>query len=403
MKSWLNGIIGLVLVIGFWMFSWQNIAQVTTLNFDEFHYIPAAKSFLSDGPIINVEHPPLGKIIISWGLEMFGDNPMGWRVMSSIFGALTLGGIFLWSMILFRSLSTALFISTLTIANQMLYVQSRIAMLDTFMVAFLVWAGLCFSYWSRNRKNNAVLAACGLFLGFALATKWFTFFPIALSGIFILADGFKTKSIKPTFIFSAALIFAYTICFYPMATRGESSWSQFFQWQIDMWTLQQRVPGTHPYLSTWWSWPLQLRPIWYSYTPLADKITFQGVALIGNPFVLWGGFVAVIYGAWLSLKKKCPIAREVLMIYLLCFLSWAIVPRKATFFYYYYPAALMLGFLLARALDDLKPLLKTSFELVRWSVAGVSVAIFIYFFPILSGQPALINSLRSWCWFRSWI
>lgn len=403
MKSGLNWIIGLTLVIGFWMFSWQNIAQVPTHNFDEFHYIPAAKSFMNHGPIINVEHPPLGKMIISWGLSIKGDNPMGWRLMSSIFGALTLAGIFLWSMILFRSLATALFISTLTIANQMLYVQSRIAMLDTFMTAFLIWAGLCFSYWWKNKKNNYILAACGFFLGLALATKWFTFFPIALAGLFILYSGYKTKTIQPTLIFSIVLFLSYAICFYPMASHDHGSWSQFFQWQIDMWSLQQRVPGTHPYLSAWYSWPLELRPIWYAYTPSADRSTFQGVVLLGNPLILWGGLLSVFYSAWLSLKKKCPIARETLIIYLIFFLSWAVIPRKATFFYYYYPAALMLGFMLARTLDDLRPRLKQHFEFVRWSIASVSVGLFIYFLPILSGEPAPLHSLRAWCWFQSWI
>lgn len=403
MKLGMNWIIGLALVIGFWMFSWQNIAQIPTHNFDEFHYIPAAKSFMSHGPIINVEHPPLGKIIISWGISIMGDNPMGWRLMSTIFGSLTLAGVFLWSMILFRSLPTALFISTLTIANQMLYVQSRIAMLDTFMTAFLIWAGLCFSYWWKNRKNNAVLAVSGVFLGLALATKWFSLFPIALAGLLVLFCGYKNKSIKPTLIFSSALFFAYAICFYPMATQDQGSWSQFIQWQIDMWSLQQRVPGAHPYLSAWYSWPLELRPIWYAYIPSADRSLFQGVVLLGNPFILWGGVLAMIYGVWLSLKKKCPIAREVLVVYLIFFLSWAIIPRKATFFYYYYPAALMLGFMLARALEDLRPILKKYFEAVRWSFAGVSIALFIYFFPILSGQSAPLNSLRAWCWFRSWI
>lgn len=403
MKLWITWLIGVTFVVGFWTFSWQKIDQVPTLIFDEYHYIPAAKTYLSHNPILNTEHPPLGKFIISRGILALGDNPMGWRLMSTIFGALTLAGIFIWSFLLFNSLSTALFTTVLTVANNMLYAQSRIAMLDTFMAAFLIWAGLSFSYWWKHRKNHKGLFISALFFGLALATKWFALFPITMAGLFLLINAWKTKSLQSVFIFTLTTLFTYSICFYPFATHGSNSWMDFFNWQIDMWNQQQAVTTSHPYMSPWWSWPLQLRPIWYSYSTNADNTLFQGVALIGNPILLWGGILAVISCLWRVWEKKCAIAKEVLLIYLVCLLSWAIIPRKITFFYYYYPAVLTLSFVWASAWDGFRPLLKSHFELARWSFACIALWGFIYFLPILSGRPSPIHELGAWAWFTSWI
>ena len=57
------------------------------LNFDEFHYIPAARRLLDFSNPKNMEHPPLGKELIAIGMAIFGDQPLGWRFMSTIFGA----------------------------------------------------------------------------------------------------------------------------------------------------------------------------------------------------------------------------------------------------------------------------------------------------------------------------
>jgi len=64
--------------------------------FDEVHYLPAARDMitvLEGGEAIyrNREHPLLGKTLIAAGMAVFGDNPLGWRIMSLIAGTLTVG------------------------------------------------------------------------------------------------------------------------------------------------------------------------------------------------------------------------------------------------------------------------------------------------------------------------
>src|SRR5277367_940023 len=85
-----------------------NIVYPRTVNFDEVQYVPAAKAFLSLSGYRNAEHPPLAKELIAIGLAVAGDNQLGWRVMSTIFGALTLVGMFLLSLALFKDEAKAL-------------------------------------------------------------------------------------------------------------------------------------------------------------------------------------------------------------------------------------------------------------------------------------------------------
>lgn len=379
-------LIGFLLTTFFWAFTWHNISEPKTYNFDEFHYVPAALSMLHSDKIINTEHPPLGKRIIAQGISFLGNNPKGWRIMSSLFGALTLAGIYLWALNLFSSTRTAIFAAIITFANQLLFVQARIAMLDTFMTAFLVWGSLCFSYWWKNKDKKWSLYWCGFFFALSIATKWFSLIPMAVVGILLLLSFYEGKTqLKTLIIFSMVFLIAYFATFYPQ---------NLIEAQMLIWNGQKNVPNAHPYSSAWWTWPLQIRPIWYTFESVPGKDLVLPVIFLGNPLIIWGGNVAVLYCAWLAFFKRSVISREVLLAYLVCILAWAIIPRKLSFFYYYYPAAIMLSLVLANALEKTK---------YRWIFAATSVAVFIYFYPIISATPIRPSTLWAWMWFSSWI
>ena len=66
------------------------LTVVTHPYFDEVHYLPAAREFLTLGTFINREHPLVGKELIALGIALFGDNPWGWRLLPTLFGTLAL-------------------------------------------------------------------------------------------------------------------------------------------------------------------------------------------------------------------------------------------------------------------------------------------------------------------------
>jgi predicted membrane-bound dolichyl-phosphate-mannose-protein mannosyltransferase len=100
--------------------------------------VPYANSPLGTDP--NSEHPPLAKLMIAGGIELFGDGPIAWRLPSVLLGTVAILGMF----VLVRSAGggpwTALGAAALMAADNLLLVHGRIGTLDIYAVAAMVWA-----------------------------------------------------------------------------------------------------------------------------------------------------------------------------------------------------------------------------------------------------------------------
>ncbi len=400
-QSTLPAVISIFLTLGSLLIFSVGLGTPTQLNFDEAHYVPAAKTLLGGEKAINREHPPLGKYLIAAGIGMFGDQPRGWRAMSTLFGALLILSSFwlghaLWRGDLVLALSGAL----LTLFNFLTYVQARIGMLDSFMIP-LFFAGFAFFTrdWIQDRLGNRATIAAGVLFGLALACKWAALYPIVLCLLLcMLQKGIKTAAVK----LALPLMGSYLSCFLPYAFLRENP---VYPWQIiaehiEMVQLQLRVGTQHPYLSSWTSWPLMIRPIWYAFDREGGLV--RAVLLVGNPVILWGGLLALLYCADQGLRRRNPVALLISLLYVSLYFCWGLFPRTTTFFYYYVPAATVLSFAIPEAIRCLlsDPRLRIRTLIV---VCAVALTFFLYFLPVLSGLPIPAESFTRWAWFRSWI
>jgi dolichyl-phosphate-mannose-protein mannosyltransferase len=101
--------------------------------FDEVHYAPAARQMLEpvmSTPLLNPMHPPLAKQLIALSIRSFGDDPLGWRYPAVLFGSLAIVAMYFCGLALFGAQGPAIAAALIAFFNQMLFVQSRIAMLD---------------------------------------------------------------------------------------------------------------------------------------------------------------------------------------------------------------------------------------------------------------------------------
>jgi len=96
-------------------------------------------------------HPPLGKLAIAGGVGMFGNRPIGWRVMPAIAGTATVALAGALAFLLTGSWVWAGVGALLTSTEHLLFVQSRVAMLDAFL-ALLVVTGFTLLAWDRRRN-----------------------------------------------------------------------------------------------------------------------------------------------------------------------------------------------------------------------------------------------------------
>jgi dolichyl-phosphate-mannose-protein mannosyltransferase len=68
-----------ILLVVTLIFHFSIIFTPDKVVFDEQFYVEDARRVINGDVTQRGEHPPLGKVIVLGGMELFGDNPFGWR------------------------------------------------------------------------------------------------------------------------------------------------------------------------------------------------------------------------------------------------------------------------------------------------------------------------------------
>lgn len=407
--------------------SWR-LASPSVPYFDEVHYLPAAREIVSllatgQGAYFNTEHPLLGKVLIALGIGLFGDNPLGWRIMPLAFGTLALFAAqrALWHASGDR-FATAAF-GVLLVTGFHLFIQSRIAMLDVFMAAFLAvatwqFAGAC----AQPEKGRWRLALTGIALGLAMGSKWnaiplamlpgLIFFSARLSagrrrlvmsrrgapvpGI-TLAEAFVWLGIVPLLAYAFTFLPGYWLGEYlrpsPLADQG------LIGFHGEIFSLQKQVLAPHTYQSIWPQWVLNTRGIWYLYE-VVDGAQ-RGVLLIGNPLTMLLGLPALawclIAGAWRGNWAKLAMV----IGYAASLSLWLIAPKAVQFYYHYFVPHFFLIGALALSLSDLR---RAGWgKWLAWGTLAASAGLFAVFYKVLSAAPLEgAMSFAKWTWLAGW-
>ena len=396
--------------------------------FDEIHYLPAARELVSwwngtGGVYRNPEHPLLGKELIAIGIALFGDNPLGWRIMPLAAGTLAVTAAMRAMWHASRDRFACVAFGVLLVTGFHLVVQARIAMLDVFMAAFLMVAAWQFAAAVREPETGRWrLAITGVAIGCALGSKWnavpvamafgLAFFAARLAagrrrlftsrrGIPIpgisLIEAFGWLGIVPLTVY--ALTFAPGFALEgpygpsPLAERGLTGF------HLHMIDLQQQVTAHHSYQSTWRQWVLNARGIWY-LTEAADGAQ-RGVLLIGNPLTMLLGLPALMWCAFDGLRRRDWAKIGAVAGYCAAIGLWVIAPKPVQFYYHYLVPSLFLLAALAFALTDLR---RNGWRWPAYGVLAGSIVLFVVFYPVLTAAPLEgPESLLKWTWLAGWI
>jgi len=179
--------------------------------FDEKHYAPQGWQVLTGGGVEDnpgyglVVHPPVGKQMIAIGEFLFGYNGWGWRFTAALAGTLLVLLVIRIVRRMTRSTLIGAIAGILMIADGLLYVSSRIGMLDIFMALFVTAAFGCLivdrddvraRLARADAEGRAALTAwgprlgvrwwrfgAGVLLGLACGTKWSGLYFVAAFGI----------------------------------------------------------------------------------------------------------------------------------------------------------------------------------------------------------------------------
>lgn len=431
------------LALAFLALAWVRLNIPSAPFFDEAHYLPAARELLALSEARNIEHPPLGKQLLALGMTLLGDNPLGWRIMPVLAGTIALFAAMRAMWFAACSRAASLLTGFYLVTGFPLLVQARIAMLDIFMLAFVL-AGLwlCAAAMREPETARCRLAGAGAALGAAVACKWNAAPLAAAPGLAFVAIRLWNGGVRFVWTRRGAPVPGITLAeaflwlgLVPVAVYAASYWPfalystpdpafvgrGFFGGLValheTMFALQTQLKTPHPYQSTWPQWASNSRAIWYLYQPVDGAQ--RGVLLVGNPLTMLAGLPAVGWCAWVGVRghrartgtagadlvsDRAPrkAALAVALLYATSLGLWIIAPKPVQFYYHYLlPSTFLLA---ALALATVR--LWQGGRRARLLAVGLlvgSAGLFAYFLPILTAAPlAGEAAFRRWTWFDGW-
>lgn len=393
--------------------------------FDEIYHARTAYEHIEYIPHYETTHPPLGKLIIGLGIRLFGMHPFGWRVMGNIAGILMLPVLYLFAKKLFKSSYFATVALLLFSFDFMHFSQTRIATIDSYPVLFiLLMYYFMYLFYADcetlpRKKVCVYLLLSGISFGLAISSKWIGFYGgIGLCILFFvgLFRRIKKKNAKEFIICAFCILFfiaipfiIYYISYIPIhiADKAESFWVNFWNYQKHMFLYHAELDASHPFASSWYTWPLVLHPIWYyGNRTLSEKGLVSSIVGMGNPIIWWASFASVIalivYIIHLfSQKRKSHTALFIVIGYLSQLAPWIIISR-CVFIYHYFASLPFAILALVYVFKKLTAKFSWIPKLIHLFLI-ISFILFIAFYPILSGavipKSYLTSALQ---WLSSW-
>jgi dolichyl-phosphate-mannose-protein mannosyltransferase len=412
-----------------------------------------------------IVHPPLGKWFIALGEQLFGYNSLGWRFPSAVAGAITVVVLFRLTRRLTGSTLIGLFAGLLLALDGFAFTLSRIGLLDVFLQTLVISAVACLVA-DRDKIRARVRdgadrvtdtgfrlgprgwrIAAGVLFGAACAVKWsgvwFLAFFAVLSLFWDRAAWREAGVPKPTRVvirrglpgalWALAVVpvltylASFTGWFLGETSQGKA-WAQqnpdtAFPWIPDalraLWhehaqwlSFHSGLSTPHPWESGPWSWLVNGRPIlFWNPQGLADPSGEQIVRyilMVGTP-TLWFAFApALVWLIWRIAARRDPAAITVAVGIAAGWGTWFLNPERTMFVFYMAPVLPFFVLAVTLALQDVigRPWAdrwrrQLGLGLVCLYVALVA-ATFVFFYPILAGEPLLHSEWLLRMWFPSW-
>jgi dolichyl-phosphate-mannose-protein mannosyltransferase len=299
-------------------------------------------------------HPPLAKEIMASSIILsHTEDAWAYRLPGAILGVIAVYVLYLLGRDFFKSETVGLISAFVFSVDGLNFVQSRTGMNDIYLVTFFLISLLFFI------RKRFFLSA--IFLGMSLASKWTALYGIAfIFGFFAVKDLYliyKRKLTRKVLIndiinvatYIVVVPVVYLLSYLPYFILGYN-WDQFIELQKQMWWYHTNLRAHHDYSSPWWSWPLNLYPVWYNVEYKDNQIA--NIFATGNPILFYFGLIALITSLWSLVKKFSIPLLFAVAGYLAFLLPWALSPR-IMFLYHYSPCIPFLSLALGYQMDKL--------------------------------------------------
>lgn len=445
------------------------LGMPASVVFDEYHFGTFVDNILSGATHFDI-HPPLGKLTLaifgflvgyrpdpSFGYDEIGKNygavlyyPL--REIAAIFGVVTVPLMYSTARMLGVSWIGSLLCAGLFCFDNLNIIESRLILMDSQIVFYLVLSLYCALHLWRSRPKSlerfSWLTATGFVSGCSISVKWTA---LATPGLIAIVSFFGLHFLEDPLTALECLwagvvgLGLYTALFYvhfktlthtgpgvgffPDEFRktlvGESNYDpkavrkpfhQLFMYLNKyMFTANAGITTRHHWESYWYQWVVNWRGLLYYNKEIDGK--WASVYLLCNPIVCWvcaacvglfiiGFLFSVRYRdvrALKSLRKESFLyaMRTCIFLFwgwLINLLPYILVDRSA--FVYHYLPGLIYAQLLSGVLVDQLPLKIR--VLVVMGVLGATIATFIYYAPWVYCFPLSSEEHANRRWLPKW-
>jgi dolichyl-phosphate-mannose-protein mannosyltransferase len=431
------------------------ITHPRAIVFDEVYFRDAALRYHNGSYYFDL-HPPLGKLLLAGWAKLFGvsataqssDPAVALRVLPALAGTALVAVFYLLLRELTASRRVATFGAALLLLDNAILVESRLILIDSMLLLFGIGALTC--YLASQRRTGwphwVLLTSSAVLAGMAASTKLTGLTALGLIGLVWFAQAVRRRVswrlvvpqgailvVVPAILYVS--VFAIHFQLLPHSGPGDAFMSQQFQSTLvgnahydaaarmsfidkfvelnkSMRSYELSLDNSHhPYSSSWVSWPVLKRPVYYWAGPR------EYIYLQGNPVIWWGllvGAVVVAVG-WLRRPELFEQHRGPMALlgvaWVANLLPFATIVRPMFLYHYFFAfifciAAVSIGLgLWAGWMTDGEVLWRFPSRrsaALYWGILGVALAGFLFFAPISYGLPLSDGGLSARIWLDSW-
>ena len=452
-----------------------NLANPQLLVFDETYYVKDAftlglfghekqwpdganaafetgdvSGYMQDGAY--VVHPPVGKWIIWFGMQLFGaDSSFGWRFSVALLGTLAIPLIIAAARLLIGNRVFAALAGLFLAIEGQSIVMSRTSILDGILAFFVL---LAFYFLIRDRAaisrtlNKAAvlkrdlflsprpwLWAMALTLGIASSVKWSGLYFLAAFGLYsFIADwisrhrlGLKVTPAVLQAALNAISMLAIALTTYVAGWSGwilsQGGWGREANenWLVALWdyhtnaySFHTGLSAEHPYAANALQWLLNIRPTAFyfdSFTGEACGVLEScsiAITPLPHPLIWLSSVLAMIWVAVRFFKKADLASGAIFIAFLAGWAPWLIYLSRTTFQFY---AVVFTPFLLLALSYALHSFWRKGVVLRRaaereWAITAfvvVTLVLAAFFASLWMGLPVPYWYWRIQMWLPSWI
>ena len=396
-----------------------SLAYPDQIIFDEVYYANEANSMLVHGSEWDLEkdtpkfivHPPLGKWLIAIGIKVAGFNSFGWRLSAVAAGVVSVIIVARLGRRLFRSTALGCAAGLLLALDGMHFVSSRTALLDIFLMVFVLasFAALVLDRDAHRRRVLDALErgwdpvkrlpaavpwwriAAAALAGGALAVKWSAAWYILLFLVLLVVWEFGTlraagvpkearwgvvavsRVASWVLAFGSIAFVTYLASWFGwfaddrashrhwLAENGYAEWPvvgalyNLLKYHEAAYGFHTTLTSEHQYQSWPWQWLLLGRPVAYYWSdkgPCSSDQCAAEILLLGTPILWWSFLPALIALLWYAISRRDWRAWTILAAAVTGIAPWFVYQfdDRTMFYFYALPSTPFLVLAVAMAL-----------------------------------------------------